>query len=219
MTSPLRLPSIVKAVLSAFGGCVDCGESDPVVLDFDHRDETLKEFQISGGGGTWRRGLAGTLLEIEKCDLRCARCHRLRTASRQYPEVAAAMRTLAAAVDTTRAPLEVIHEVLGARRRSVARTTRFDGGSRAFGGRPHRWTSETQRRLRELLGQGLSMRRIAREGLVRGRGGAPLSLGTLKAMYRVRRGPPLVYTVKRALVASELDLAAARRTQARRIPA
>lgn len=58
--------------------CVDCGERNPVVLEFDHvRGE--KKFNISAGmvkGYTWSI-LAD---EIAKCDIRCANCHRIKTA-------------------------------------------------------------------------------------------------------------------------------------------
>src|SRR5438128_424151 len=49
--------------------CVDCGESDPVVLDFDHvRGE--KCFSI---GTRWSQGYSWEYLlhEIEKCEVRC----------------------------------------------------------------------------------------------------------------------------------------------------
>lgn len=55
--------------------CVDCLEADPVVLEFDHRDPKTKKFDI----GTARsRGisLASVQKEVEKCDVRCANCHR-----------------------------------------------------------------------------------------------------------------------------------------------
>lgn len=59
--------------------CVDCGESDLVVLDFDHRDETQKLFNIAMGV---RRGYGWAKIsaEISKCDVRCANCHRRKTA-------------------------------------------------------------------------------------------------------------------------------------------
>src|SRR5262249_46781507 len=58
--------------------CADCGETDPVVLEFDHRGE--KEFNIGGG---WRnRSWKAVLDEIAKCDVVCANCHRRRTARR-----------------------------------------------------------------------------------------------------------------------------------------
>ncbi len=55
--------------------CVDCGESDPVVLEFDHQRD--KECMISSKirSWSWKRLLA----EIEKCEVRCANCHRRKT--------------------------------------------------------------------------------------------------------------------------------------------
>ncbi len=54
--------------------CVDCGESDPIVLDFDHvRGEKTKGIceMIQQGNS-----LKNIFAEIEKCDIRCANCHR-----------------------------------------------------------------------------------------------------------------------------------------------
>jgi len=58
--------------------CVDCGEPDPVVLDFAHRDRKTKIDNISD---MVRKGvsLAKIKDEISKCDCRCANCHRRRT--------------------------------------------------------------------------------------------------------------------------------------------
>jgi hypothetical protein len=59
--------------------CVVCHTQYPsYVLDYDHRDPFQKEFDISDavkGHVAWSR----ILKEIEKCDLLCACCHRLRT--------------------------------------------------------------------------------------------------------------------------------------------
>jgi len=59
--------------------CVDCGETDPVVLEFDHRDGVKKEEAVSRlmTASAW----ATIADEIEKCDVRCANCHRRRTAA------------------------------------------------------------------------------------------------------------------------------------------
>lgn len=58
--------------------CVDCGETDRIVLQFDHRDGTTK---VDAVGTMLNRESWGALLnEIAKCDVRCANCHRLRTA-------------------------------------------------------------------------------------------------------------------------------------------
>ena len=58
--------------------CVDCGETDPLVLDFDHvRDKVAAVTRIAWTS-TWTKVRA----EIEKCEVRCANCHRRVTASR-----------------------------------------------------------------------------------------------------------------------------------------
>jgi len=61
--------------------CVDCGITNPIVLEFDHRDPTQKEHEIARliADASWER----LKQEIEKCDVRCANCHRRRTA-RQF---------------------------------------------------------------------------------------------------------------------------------------
>ncbi len=58
--------------------CVDCGEADPLVLEFDHLRD--KSFAVSVGirGHKWQ----SVLDEIDKCDVVCANCHRRRTALR-----------------------------------------------------------------------------------------------------------------------------------------
>jgi len=59
--------------------CKKCGEKDPVVLEFDHRDPKEKEFCISNG----LRSVPSVerfKLEISKCDVLCANCHRRKTA-------------------------------------------------------------------------------------------------------------------------------------------
>jgi hypothetical protein len=58
--------------------CVDCGEDDPLVLEFDHLGE--KDFNISKG--VRDRGWHKVLAEMAKCDVVCANCHRRRTARR-----------------------------------------------------------------------------------------------------------------------------------------
>lgn len=60
--------------------CVDCGESNPVVLDFDHisgiKVESIsKMVSIS-------YSLEHIQSEIDKCQVRCANCHRIVTAKR-----------------------------------------------------------------------------------------------------------------------------------------
>jgi hypothetical protein len=58
--------------------CVDCGESDPLVLEFDHLEN--KRFNVSQGfaGRNWQT----IVEEMAKCEVVCANCHRRRTALR-----------------------------------------------------------------------------------------------------------------------------------------
>jgi hypothetical protein len=58
--------------------CVDCGEEDPIVLEFDHLRD--KKFMISKG--ITDRNWQDVLDEIAKCEVVCANCHRRRTAKR-----------------------------------------------------------------------------------------------------------------------------------------
>lgn len=58
--------------------CVDCGEDNIIVLDFDHRDPADKHFTI--GGGSTARKPESIKKEIQKCDVRCSNCHRKKTA-------------------------------------------------------------------------------------------------------------------------------------------
>jgi hypothetical protein len=69
-----HLDSILRS-----SGCVDCGERDPVVLEFDHigpkraKVTTLAWFGCS---------LQTIDAEIARCQIRCASCHRRVTAQR-----------------------------------------------------------------------------------------------------------------------------------------
>jgi hypothetical protein len=76
-----RLRERTEVLLAYFKAhpCRDCGETDPVVLEFDHLRD--KRFNIGGRLAyyNWDR----ILEEIAKCDVVCANCHRRRTARRQ----------------------------------------------------------------------------------------------------------------------------------------
>lgn len=61
--------------------CVDCGETDIRVLDFDHRegsDKGAEVMRLAQGG----HGRARVAAEIAKCDVRCRNCHAIVTYER-----------------------------------------------------------------------------------------------------------------------------------------
>jgi hypothetical protein len=58
--------------------CVDGGETDALVLDFDHRDPATKRMNVAEMLYDYAWPLIAA--ESEKCDVRCANCHRRRTA-------------------------------------------------------------------------------------------------------------------------------------------
>jgi hypothetical protein len=57
--------------------CVDCGETDPLVLEFDHRDPDDKQMNVNelASRVAWEQ----VEVEVAKCDVRCANCHRRRS--------------------------------------------------------------------------------------------------------------------------------------------
>ena len=61
--------------------CVDCGEYNPVVLDFDH----VRGIKLSSLSDMMRGayGLESIKKEIAKCEVRCSNCHRLATHKRR----------------------------------------------------------------------------------------------------------------------------------------
>lgn len=64
-------------------GCVDCGYRDnPAALDFDHIPERGEKL-YSIGSGMARMSEKALLVEIAKCEVRCANCHRIKTVERK----------------------------------------------------------------------------------------------------------------------------------------
>ena len=56
--------------------CKACGEDDPLVLEFDHRDPATKAYNVTD---MYVLSEAKIAEEIAKCDILCANCHRRRT--------------------------------------------------------------------------------------------------------------------------------------------
>ncbi|AGY58732.1 bacteriophage protein [Gloeobacter kilaueensis JS1] len=57
--------------------CVDCGEANPVLLQFDHQGHKVADLsRMVGQAWSWEK----IAEEIVKCEVRCANCHTLRTA-------------------------------------------------------------------------------------------------------------------------------------------
>lgn len=57
--------------------CTDCGEGDPVVLEFDHvRGKNNEVSKLVADGASIQR----LKLEISLCEVRCSNCHRRKTA-------------------------------------------------------------------------------------------------------------------------------------------
>jgi hypothetical protein len=62
--------------------CLNCGISDVRVLDFDHIDPLTKSFSIARAIAditSWDK----ILIEIDKCQILCANCHKIKTAQEQ----------------------------------------------------------------------------------------------------------------------------------------
>lgn len=71
-----RAQDYVYAYLRAHP-CVDCGETDIIVLDFDHQGDKSDNIGTMISNGTALHRLAA---EIAKCEVVCANDHRRRTA-------------------------------------------------------------------------------------------------------------------------------------------
>jgi hypothetical protein len=73
--------------LKAGKPCADCGGVfDPECMDWDHV-RGVKRFNVKQAVAS-RLGRATLLREVDKCELVCANCHRLRTKQRRAQEAA-----------------------------------------------------------------------------------------------------------------------------------
>jgi DNA-directed RNA polymerase beta subunit len=59
--------------------CIDCGEANIILLDFDH----VRGKKLLGVSQLMNRILKHVIAEIEKCEVRCVGCHRLKTSKEQ----------------------------------------------------------------------------------------------------------------------------------------
>ena len=81
--SRLRLVTHIMEYLSAHP-CVDCGETDPIILEFDHvRGKKLGNVSVIATKGSMKNLVA----EIAKCEIRCANCHRRKTLRGSYKDI------------------------------------------------------------------------------------------------------------------------------------
>lgn len=66
--------------------CTDCGQTFPTVcMDFDHLPQFVKFKGVSVMAATGF-SLEKIQEEIDKCELVCANCHRIRSAERGWPK-------------------------------------------------------------------------------------------------------------------------------------
>ena len=59
--------------------CVDCGEADPIILEFDHLRANKRNRDVASMGQASRERV---LREIARCEVVCSNCHTRRTAKR-----------------------------------------------------------------------------------------------------------------------------------------
>ena len=85
--------------------CVDCGEKDIVVLQFDHlRDKSIDVSVMISTGASWHRIEA----EIAKCEVRCANCHHKKTAKeRGYRKLSATLSIRVPSAAQERRPVQM----------------------------------------------------------------------------------------------------------------
>ena len=86
---------IIKLILAYLQQhpCIDCGEDNPVILEFDHvrGDKRDSICDLIRRGCGW----ATISAEVQKCEVRCCKCHRLKTAKQfGYRKMFLALATL-----------------------------------------------------------------------------------------------------------------------------
>ena len=76
----VRNREFVKSI-KEISECIDCGEKNPLVLDFDHvkGDKVLAISDMANRA----YGIESISEEMDKCEVRCANCHRIITNERK----------------------------------------------------------------------------------------------------------------------------------------
>ena len=67
--------------VKSFSRCVDCGQSDARVLDFDHVSGEKVGNVSDMVNGSY--SIEAIKEEIRKCEVRCSNCHRIKTIERR----------------------------------------------------------------------------------------------------------------------------------------
>ena len=76
----VRNREFVKSI-KEISECIDCGENNPLVLDFDHvKGEKIMAISDMSNKAY---GIDTISKEMDKCEVRCANCHRIITKKRR----------------------------------------------------------------------------------------------------------------------------------------
>lgn len=76
-----NIRQFVREYKKELGTCADCKEPcPPFILEFDHIDPETKRFNIGNANSV--PSMEALLVEIDKCDLVCSNCHKLREHAR-----------------------------------------------------------------------------------------------------------------------------------------
>lgn len=73
----IRNMAFINRYLTMFGKCIDCGEKNIRVLEFDHINGVKKKGIKLAASHTW--SIDNIKKEIRKCEIRCCNCHRIKT--------------------------------------------------------------------------------------------------------------------------------------------
>lgn len=60
-------------------GCIDCGQKNILTLEFDHKDGKEKREHSIAKLMNSRCSPERLIQELDKCEVRCANCHRIKT--------------------------------------------------------------------------------------------------------------------------------------------